>query len=156
MSTGIGEVGVLTMMDFLLTEYANGIARQNGVTYDEAEAVLKRSAALMDFRKFAYGYLAANRPSVITNTEENYIVQLTNTKRFAIAPGVESSRGMMQPSTSVAVTGRETLAEIQAGTARGSTVSAAVPVGQQPQQNLKLGSPAFNFDQQGPYQRPQR
>ena len=139
------------VVDFLLMEYAQQVAKEDNVPLEKAIATLREQASLMLFRQFCFNYLNTHRPSAISHAESNFIIQMMDGKKFAVCPGAANLRGTMQPSGYVPVTGRETLMEMQRNVngMRGEMT----PLGQQ--QDLRQPSQAFSFDQSGLFQRPQ-
>jgi len=63
------------------------------------------------FLEYARDYLTKNRPSTISHTESNYLLNLTNGKTASVCPIVNETKGTMQASTAVPVSG--VAAEIQ-------------------------------------------
>lgn len=145
----MSEQGVIHVVDFLLTEYASQMAQQENKPVPEMLAQLKESASLMLFRQFAINYLDKNRPSAIQHAEWNFIIQLANGRKFAVAPVKQAIPGSMQESTSIPITGRETWLEMQ----RNATGMRGDMTQIGGQQNLMANQPAFSFDQPGQFNR---
>ena len=146
------EQGVINVLDFLLTEYASQTALLSGRSFDDVVKELKESGPLMAFRQFALQYLDKNRPSAITHAEMNFIIQLMNQKRFSIATQRNVQPGTMQSSGAIPITGRETAMEMMrnASGMRGEMSPMGGPV------DASASQPAFNYDQPGQFQGPDR
>lgn len=138
------EADVVCVIDYLLSNYA--VAKAEALKTDPMVegAKLKADDSLMDFRKFCIEHLTKTRAALITHAEANFIIQMTNGRRFAICPQSpdQAVPGTMQPSAFIAVTGSETAREM----ARNATGMRGDMTLISRGEDKSLGGPEIRFD----------
>ena len=98
--------GMPYLLDLLKDEYTRYMDGVNAKRKAENKPTLdaeKTLAAAEPFLRFCRKYLTENRPVQCFPIDMNYGIQLSNSMRCAVSPGVEVPRGTMQDSPAVAI-----------------------------------------------------